>query len=182
MRAPFAFYARLIKACQGRGRTLEDAEDLVQEGFLRLIEYQQSARVLDAEAFLRRVITNLSINRYHREQIIAFADESLEELDHSGALIDPTPGPERVIAARQLVERIATSLNEASLRTSAIFIAHRAGYSYGEIAADLGISPRTVKKHISRASSMLSAFIGSRNGAMLSPTLRRRPPRTPHPA
>lgn len=168
MKAPFAFYARLIKACQRRGRTLEDAEDLVQEGLLRLIEYQQTARVRDAEAFLRRVIANLSINQYHREQIIAFAAESVEELDQSGALVDPRPEPERVISARQLIDEITSTLSGASLRTSAIFIAHRAGYSYLEIAAELGISPRTVKKHISRATSMVSGLVELENGLLHS--------------
>ncbi|SRR5579883_1991422 len=156
MRPPFAYYTRLIKACLRRGRTLEDAEDLVQEALLRLIEYQQAGRVRDTEAFLRRVITNLSINQYHREQIVSFAEESVEELAESIPLIDPDPGPERVVSARQQVEQISAMLSQVSVRTSQIFIAHRAGYRYEEIAADLGISTRTVKKHISRATSILS--------------------------
>jgi RNA polymerase sigma-70 factor (ECF subfamily) len=165
MRRPFGFYARLIRACQRRERTLEDAEDLVQEAFLRLLEYERGAKVRDAEAFLRRVITNLSINRYYRERIITFAEESAEELDESGFLVDPYPEPERIIAARQLLDRITSSLTDVSLRTSRIFIAHRAGYSYGEIAAELGISPRTVKKHISRATSILAVSRCQREAA-----------------
>jgi RNA polymerase sigma factor (sigma-70 family) len=156
MRPPFAFYMRLIKACLRRGRTLEDAEDLVQEAFLRLIEYQQAGRVRDTEAFLRRVIMNLSINLYNREQIVSFAEKSVEDLAETIPLIDSDPGPERVVAARQDVEQIATMLSHVSVRTSQIFIAHRAGYRYEEIAADLGISARTVKKHISRATALLT--------------------------
>jgi RNA polymerase sigma factor (sigma-70 family) len=156
MSRPFAFYTRLIKACLRRGRTLEDAEDLVQEAFLRLIEYQQAGRVRDAEAFLRRVIMNLSINQYHREQIVSFAEASVEDLAETLPLIDSDPGPERVVSARQAVEQIAAMLSDVSVRTSQIFIAHRAGYRYEEIAADLGISARTVKKHISRATALLA--------------------------
>lgn len=156
MRPPFVFYTRLIKACLRRGRTLEDAEDLVQQAFLRLIEYQKAGRVRHTEAFLRRVITNLSINQYHREQIVAFAEDSVEDLAETIPLIDPDPGPERVVAARQEVEQIAAMLSEVSVRTSQIFIAHRAGYRYEEIAAELGISARTVKKHISRATALLA--------------------------
>lgn len=159
MRRPFGFYARLIRACQRRERTLEDAEDLVQEAFLRLLEYERGVRVRDPEAFLRRVITNLSINRYHRERIVTFAEESTEELEELGFLLDPYPEPERIIAARQVLDGIVSVLTAVSFRTSRIFIAHRAGYSYGEIAAELGISPRTVKKHISRATSILSGVI-----------------------
>ena len=139
-----------------RGRSIEDAEDLVQEAYARLVEYQRSARVRDEEAFLRRVVSNLAINQYHREQILSFAHETIEELDQQAILRDTGPAVERVLSAQQQVERIAAMLAAVSHRTCEIFLAHRAGFNYAEIASELGISTRTVKKHIARAISMLS--------------------------
>jgi DNA-binding NarL/FixJ family response regulator len=46
-------------------------------------------------------------------------------------------------------------LGAVSERTCQIFLAQRAGYSYEEIATDLGISVRTVQKHIARAMFLL---------------------------
>lgn len=149
-------YARLIRACLRRGRSLEDAEDLVQEAYARLIEYRRRTKIRDEEAFLRRVASNLAINQFHRGQILSFAHETIEELELQGMLIDTAPGVERLLSAQQQVERIAAVLSAVSQRTSEIFLAHRAGYSYAEIASELGISTRTVKKHIARAVSMLS--------------------------
>ena len=149
-------YARLIKACLRRGRTLEDAEDLVQEAYARLIEYQRSTKVRDEEAFLRRVVANLAINQFHREQILSFATEPIDELDRHAVLVDGSPEIERILSARQQLEQIAAMLAAVSRRTAEVFLAHRAGFSYEEVASELGISTRTVKKHIARAKSMLA--------------------------
>lgn len=146
-------YARLLRAALGQGRTIEDAEDLVQEAYARLIEYQRNAWIRDEEGFLRRVVRNLAINQYHREQIVTFIGESLEELD---TFQDSSPSIERVLSAQQQVAEIAATLSAVSRRTSEIFIAHRAGFRYWEIAEECGISTRTVKKHLMRARLLLS--------------------------
>ena len=157
MRRPTGAYARLVKACLRRGRTLEDAEDLVQEAYARLVEYQRGAKVRDEEAFLRRVVGNLAINQFHREQILSFAQETIEQLDREALLVDSSPGVERILSARQQLEQIAAMLGAVSRRTSEVFLAHRAGFSYEEVASELGISTRTVKKHIARAVSILAS-------------------------
>lgn len=147
--------ARLMKVCRRRGRSQDQAEDLIQEAFLRLHEYCRTAEVRDEEAFLARTVSNLAINEYRRERILSFADESVEELEQSVGLSDSTPGPERICAAQQRLEEISKTLSAVSERTCQIFLAQRAGYSYEEIAADLGITPRTVQKHIARAMFLL---------------------------
>jgi RNA polymerase sigma factor (sigma-70 family) len=147
--------ARLMKVCRRRGRSQDQAEDLIQEAFLRLHEYCRTAEVRDEEAFLARTVSNLAINEYRRERILSFADESVEELEQSVGLSDSLPGPERICAAQQRLEEISRTLSAVSERTCQIFLAQRAGYSYEEIAADLGITPRTVQKHIARAMFLL---------------------------
>jgi RNA polymerase sigma factor (sigma-70 family) len=150
-----ARFARLMKVCRRRGRSQEEAEDLIQEAFLRLHEYCRKTEVRDEESFLARTVSNLAISQYRREQIISYAHESLDELEDTGALpTDAAPGPERIFAAQQLDE-ITRTLGAVSERTCQIFLAQRAGYSYEEIAADLGISLRTVQKHMARAMFLL---------------------------
>jgi RNA polymerase sigma factor (sigma-70 family) len=147
--------ARLMKVCRRRGRSQEEAEDLIQEAFLRLHEYCRKSEVRDEEAFLARTVSNLAINEYRRERIVSFARETVEELEQSMGLSDSSPGPERICAAQQRLDEITRILGAVSERTCQIFLAQRAGYSYEEIAADLGITPRTVQKHIARAMFLL---------------------------
>jgi RNA polymerase sigma-70 factor (ECF subfamily) len=144
-----------MKACRRRGRSQEDAEDLIQEAFLRLHEYCQNAQVRDEEAFLVRTVSNLAIDAYRRKRIRSLASETLEELERGAGLPDSSPGPERICAAQQRLEKISAILSAVSQRTCDIFLAQRAGYSYDEIATDLGISQRTVQKHMARAMFLL---------------------------
>ena len=155
-----ARFARLMKVCRRRGRSQEEAEDLIQEAFLRLHEYCRTTEVRNEEAFLARTVSNLAINEYRREQIISYASESVEEIEQCVGLADAGPGPERIVAAQQRLEQITRVLGAVSERTCEIFLAHRAGYSYEEIAADLKISQRTVQKHIARAVFLLIRMKG----------------------
>jgi len=144
-----------MQVCRRRGRSQEDAEDLIQEAFLRLHEYCQTNEVRDEEAFLARTVSNLAINEYRREQIVSFAQTTVEDMEQTVGLADSTPGPDRICAAQQRLDEITMTLSAVSERTCQIFLAQRAGYSYDEIAADLGISQRTVQKHMARAMFLL---------------------------
>lgn len=151
-----ALYARLIKSCRRRGRTLEDAEDLVQEAYLRLLEYRRTSKVLDERTFLARIVNNLTINLYRREQILTFAPEPVEELDKQAVFAERIPSPERILMARQQLEAIMAMLSAVSRRTCHIFVSYRSGFSHQEIAFRLGISRRTVQKHLARAKLLLT--------------------------
>lgn len=148
-------YKRLMKICRGRGSSHEDARDLVQEAHMRLFEYQRSATVTGPAALLRRIVLNLAINHYHRELSVPFTFESIDGLDRCGALADPAPGPERILAAEQELDCVASLLGATSRRTCQIFIAQRGGYSYEEIASAFAIKPRTVEKHVTTAAEAL---------------------------
>jgi RNA polymerase sigma factor (sigma-70 family) len=148
-------YTQLVKICRGRGCSREDAKDLIQEAHWRLIVYQRSARVTDADYLLRRILVNLAINHYHRVLTAPFTYEAADKLDRRGLLIVPGAGPERTLAAEQEIDRVVSALSAVSPRTCQIFLAHRGGYSYEEIALAFAIRPRTVEKHIATASSSL---------------------------
>jgi RNA polymerase sigma-70 factor (ECF subfamily) len=153
-----ALYRRLKKMCRARGSSREHARDLVQEAHVRLLEYQRSATVRDPAALLRRIVLNLSINHYHRELAVPFKFERIEELDRYGALTDPAPGPERILAAEQELNCVASLLAAISPRSCQIFLAQRAGYSYQEIAAAFAIKPRTVEKRVTTAAEALGEY------------------------
>jgi len=139
-----------------RGCSREDARDLVQEGYLRLLEYQRSAKVRDADALLRRIVLNLSINYFYRVLSAPFSFESVDRLDSRGMLIDPAPDPERTLTAEQeLAATVDLLMSAVSERVCRIYIAQRMGYGHEEIATAFGIMPRTVEKHVVSANSAL---------------------------
>lgn len=150
-----AQYASLVELCMGRGCLPEDAKELVQEAHLRLFAYQRSAQVRDVDSLLRRIVINLAINYYRRELSRRLVFETIDAVESQGIVIDPTPGPERTLAAEQQLDTVISLMSAMSRRTCQIFIAQRTGYSYEEIAAAFAIKPRTVEKHVAIAASTL---------------------------
>jgi RNA polymerase sigma factor (sigma-70 family) len=137
-----------------RGRTVHDAEDLVQEAWVRLAMFESRQAVEQPEAFLMRAALNLSTDAYrsrahHGEQLV------LEEV----VLVDSSPSSEdRVLALEQLA-RMSLCLASLNPKTRDIFLAHRQeGLRYEDIARRHGLSVSAVEKHIARA--MLELTIG----------------------
>ena len=140
-----------------RGRSKADAEDLIQEAFLRLELYCRSHKVLEPEAFLVRTVLNLSVDQHRREKRSQFASSTIECL----ALMDPYPLPDEVAAARQRLDKLRAGLEALTPRAREAFLLHRVdGHSYAQIGSQLGISISAVEKNIGRAMFQLSEWMG----------------------
>jgi RNA polymerase sigma factor (sigma-70 family) len=145
------YFKRLLKFLRRKGRSHEDAEDLIQEAMLRLHLYGQAVPVVNEEAFLRQTVNNLSIDQHRRDRPDLRKEVPIEEIDAHSPLTAPDSTPEDTLEAQQRLGRIRAVLDAVSLRTREIYFAHRAGYSYAEIAEHMNISHITIKRHIARA-------------------------------
>jgi RNA polymerase sigma factor (sigma-70 family) len=150
MRSRPAHFERLLKFLRRKGRSHEDAEDLAQEAILRLHVYGQASPVANEEAFLRQAVRNLSIDRHRRDRVGASAAAPIDE-DAPSPFIARVSTPEEVLESQQRLHNIGAVLDRVSRRTRDIYFAHRAGYSYAEIADHMGIANITIKRHIERA-------------------------------
>jgi RNA polymerase sigma factor (sigma-70 family) len=149
---PVACWARLMRILRRRGRSPEDAEDLIQEALLRLEQYRRTAEVRSNEAFLIRTVLNLAINQHRREQVITYAQEPVEELARELALTDPGPTPERILEGEQRLTEITRLLDTAgNRRVREIYLLSMAGYRQPEIAKAFGISVPTVQREMAVA-------------------------------
>ncbi len=146
-----AHFERLLRFLRRKGRSREDAEDLIQEAMLRLHLYGREALVANEEAFLRHAVHNLSIDQYRRDRPDLHRGVPIEDLNARTPLIAPELTPEETLDAQQRLGGIKNLLDSISRRTREIYFAHRAGYSYAEIADHMGISHITIKRHIARA-------------------------------
>jgi RNA polymerase sigma factor (sigma-70 family) len=151
MKSRPAHFERLLKFLRRRGRSHEDAEDLIQEAMLRLHRYRRAeVPVINEEAFLTHAVQNLSVDLHRSRRPDIRREVAFEHFNSRHPLIDPGT-PEKSIDAEQRLHRIGALLEAASLRTRQIYFAHRAGYSYDEIAAHFNISHITIRRHIARA-------------------------------
>jgi len=138
-----------------RGRSSQDAEDLMQEAWVRMACYERDQVVDEPEAFLMRTALNLSIDAHracvgHGEQI------ALEDV----VLLDTAPGTEAIVLARERMARMSQCLGRLSDKTREIFLAHRVdGMSYKAIALHHGLSISTVEKHVAKATLQITTWM-----------------------
>jgi RNA polymerase sigma-70 factor (ECF subfamily) len=145
-------FSRVRAALMRRGRSEQDADDLVQEAWVRLACYEQDNHVEQPEAFLMRAALNLSIDA-HRASATRGEQVMLDDV----VLLDGRPGVEDVLLNRERVARLSECLAALSDKTRDIFLAHRIdGHSYQEIAARYGITISSVHKHIAKALLMIT--------------------------
>jgi RNA polymerase sigma-70 factor (ECF subfamily) len=150
-----AVLSRVRAALVRRGRTEHDAEDLVQEAWMRLASYESEKAVEKPEAFLMRAALNLSIDAYrmrvsHGEQVM------IDEV----VLIDASPSTEAVVLARERMTRLGAGVARLGDKTREIFLSHRVdGMTYQQIAQRHKLSISTVEKHIAKATLQVTSWM-----------------------
>ena len=148
-------FASVRAALMRRGRTTHDADDLVQEAWVRLAGYEIDHEVIQPEALLMRIALNLSIDTY-RACATRGDEVQLEEV----VLIDATPSAEAVVLSRERMARMSICLGRLTDKTRDIFAAHRIeGLSYEEIAQRHELSISTVEKHIAKALVQITGWM-----------------------
>ena len=148
-------FSRVKSALMRRGRSAHDADDLLQEAWVRLACYERDQPVHQPEAFLMRAALNLSIDSHRRR--LGQGEEV--ELDDE-VLIDTTPSAEAVLLGKERVARLGVCLGRLNGKTRDIFLAHRVdGLNYTEIARSHGISANAVERHVAKATLLLTCWM-----------------------
>lgn len=138
---------RLRRRVGARLRSDEEAHDLVQDAFARLLGAGARHALERPEAFLNRIVRNLLIDRSRR---LATRAPHVAVDDATAPAVRATQGD--AIELAQMKERYRAAVSALPERMREVFLLHRVdGLGYKEIAEMLGISVRTVEWHIAEA-------------------------------
>jgi RNA polymerase sigma factor (sigma-70 family) len=138
---------------QRRVRSRNEAEDLTQEVFLRLVRRLEVESIDNPEAFVFRTAVNLLRDRSRRSKT---QQSHLVELTHQQAAVEEL-SPERVFDSHQSLAVVISVLEELDERSRDAFILHRLeGVKHAEIAELFGVSVSSVEKYIMKALSLLA--------------------------
>lgn len=129
-------------------RCPDRAADLTHDTFLRLLA---RPRMLDAgrdpTAYLRRIARGLMIDQWRREQIERAWLETL-----AGLPVEQVPSPEHQALVLEALCRIDRLLDQMAPRPrQAFLLAQLQGMGQAEIARELEVSERMVRKYLSQA-------------------------------
>ena len=126
----------------------DDAEDVVQETYARLLEAQSldgtESRI---RGYIFKIATNLAYDRFRARQRRG-TRVSYEE----GQLTDGSLGPDLIVGFGQGLEIIKQTLLELRPRSRQVFLLRVSEHlTYDDIAERLGISTRTVEREMRHA-------------------------------
>jgi RNA polymerase sigma-70 factor (ECF subfamily) len=144
---------RLYRAAWALTGAREDAEDLVQETYERVLRRpREIARVEDALPYLLGVLRNTWVDTVRARARRPTVPLDLEAVDRmEGA------SPLEQVAAREVFEAVAALPEELRDTLAAVDVA---GLSYAEAAAALGVPIGTIMSRLSRGREGVAQMLG----------------------
>lgn len=134
-----------------------DAEDLCQDVFVRVYEAARVKNPNPVKPFVFTAARNILINRARRDQVVSI--ESVADIDAFEIALDE-PGPDRNAMARQELRNLQAALDRLPPRCrEAVILRKIEGLSHREIATRMGISEKTVDRHICDGVFVLSDIL-----------------------
>ena len=124
---------------------MDKAEDLCQEVFLKLWEKRKEVDDEKLVSLLFTIASNLFNNQYKREKLhYKYLESDLSEFDQDN--------PEYLLEVKEFDEQLKRSIEKLPDKCRTVFLLSKVDkHTYKEIAEMLGVSVKTVEKHMHNA-------------------------------
>jgi len=144
---------KMLSVCYRFAHNREDAEDMLQEGFIKIFSQMHTFGNRGAfEGWIRRIIVHTCINILKKNKKF---NESVEIIHATGAMVREESVPS-IVQAKQIVECIR--MLPIGYRTVLNLYAIE-GYSHREIGMMLDIEESTSRSQYTRAKAMLEEIL-----------------------
>ena len=133
--------SRLLNFIRRRVPDPNDAEDVLQDVFYKLVEANRLLMPIDHVAsWLFRVARNRIIDLFRKKEPEGDELTGLEDV-----LASPEAGPEALLEQNALVDELEAALDELPEKQRAVFVAHvLEGRSFREMAEQTGVNMNTL--------------------------------------
>jgi RNA polymerase sigma-70 factor, ECF subfamily len=136
-----------------------DAEDVVQDAYVRALRFFSSLRGEDARAWLLTIVRNTWYGRFPRRAGTAVMTVAEEYADDR---VDESLDPEAQAMQQQTVEEVRRALETLPTDFREVLVLRELeGLSYKEIAAIVGIPMGTVMSRLARARERLAGVFAT---------------------
>ncbi|HEX2585226.1 MAG TPA: RNA polymerase sigma factor [Steroidobacteraceae bacterium] len=143
------YHHSLLSFLRQRVRISENAADVAQETYVRMLQYEGSREIQSPSSLLFKIAINVANDLGRAEQVRHIGEQcSLDDLE----LESDQATPEREIAAAQELDHLYDVIEKLPPKCKRVFILSRMHcMTYPQIAKHCGISVKMVEKHISHA-------------------------------
>jgi RNA polymerase sigma factor (sigma-70 family) len=153
----YRFSPKMLSVCYRYAKSREDAEDMLQEGFIKVFtQIHQFQNRGALEGWIRRIIVHTCINNLKKNK--KFSDSV--DIIHASSVPVREENIPSILQAKQVVECIR--LLPLGYRTVLNLYAIE-GYSHKEIAEILDIEESTSRSQYTRAKAMLEDILVKKN-------------------
>jgi len=152
---------RLYRLARGILRNDDEAEDVVQETYVRALTHLAEFRGESSlSTWLSRIAMNEALGRLRRQrpgvELSSLPSGTLEAQIIQFPLLSATDDPERTMAQREIQHVVEGAIDELPEPFRMVFITRVVeGMNVEETADILGLKPETVKTRLHRARTML---------------------------
>jgi len=148
----------MLSLCMRYCRNREEAEDILQEGFIKIFQkistFRQSGSL---EGWVRRIMINQAINHLKAKRLV-FMDEDPQRI--SNRIVDSDTGDQDEVPYTPT--EMLSAIQKLPPGYKVVFNLYVfEGYSHKEIAAELNISENTSKSQLSRARTFLRKILAA---------------------
>jgi len=142
-------------------RNEQDAQDVVQEAYLRAFRSFGGFRGSNGRPWLLTIVRNTSYTLLKKNRAADFT--TFDEEIHASS--DESAGPATILEHSEDAELIKEAINELPAEFREILaLRHQEGLSYKEIADIAQIPPGTVMSRLARARGKLKEYLAARIG------------------
>jgi len=154
------YHDSLLRFLRHRLRIAEDASDVAQETYIRMMQYEGSRDIQSAPSLLFRIAINVAHDLGRSEKSRRLPDHyPIDDME----IASDQPTPEREVAAAQDLELLYQAIEGLPPKCQKVFLLSRAKrMTYPQIAVHCGISVKMVEKHISHALQICTSKVGGR--------------------
>lgn len=153
-------HAALVRFLTVRTGSVEDAKEIVQEAYAKMLALEHPGTISLLAGYLWRIAVNLAIDRKrHRavhERFTSAAEPALEQQELSA---------ESVVEARERLAIVERAIAELPPRCLEAFVLHvLQGKTFDAVGREMVISGRMAKKHVARALEYLQTCLDASHG------------------
>ena len=150
----------LVRFFAARLGSRAEAEDLVQDLYIRISGMEALGPVDNPSALLHRIGSNLMLDRLRSQRRSGARDSDWRAVNTTvvaGQEVTDEPSADEILAGRQRLKALVEAVQDLPDKTREAFQLHKLdGHSHAETARRMGISVSTVEKHISSALKTLT--------------------------
>lgn len=166
-----------VRFCYRFIRDYELAEDISQEGFIRLYKYRHKYQITAKFiTLLSKILMNLCLDEFRKRksyntvELDAMPEGGMDRMNRHDLLSDESsPDPEQEYYRKELGIKIKQQLGALSPRYRTVLVLRQFhGYSYKEISEIMGASLNEVKIWIHRARNQLKDRLSTHLKSVLS--------------